>query len=101
MKSLRKKKNNKNSKKMNNYNNDNFNESSKNLKRLSKNRILYINESLYQFNKKANNEFLDELITTKIEFRKSLKDKKILKSFPLSTISSNYLLFYHIEKNLI
>ena len=101
MKSIRKKKNKKINKNRNNYNNEVFNESSRNLIKLPKNRNLYINESLYQFNKLSNNVLLDELITNIIEFRKSFTDKKIIKSFPLSAISSNFLLFHHIEKNLI
>ena len=64
-------------------------------------RNIYINESLYNFNKNSKNELLNELINNLIEFRKLYFDNETNKSLTLSYISSNYLLYHHLEKNLI
>ena len=92
-----------------NFNNNNyiFNDitrlSSKNLEKISKsrNKSQYINESLLDFNKISKNDMLDDLVTNIIEFKKMCCDPVQNKSFSLSNISSNYLLYHHLEKNLI
>ena len=93
----------------NNNNNNNyiFNDmlrlSSKNLENISKsrNKNQYINESLLAFNKMSKNYMLDDLVTNIIEFKKMCCDPAQNKSFSLSNISSNYLLYHQLEKNLI
>ena len=72
-----------------------------NLTYLPKYKNIYINESLYNLNKTSNNDILNELITNIIDFRKSLMNEETQKSFSLLNISSNYMLFHYIEKNLI
>ena len=92
-----------------NFNNNNyiFNEllriSIKNSGNISKsrNKNQYINESLLAFNKISKNDMLDDLITNIIEFKKICCDPGQNKSFSLSNISSNYLLYHQLEKNLI
>lgn len=92
-----------------NFNNNNhiFNDilrlSSKNLENIpkSRNKNQYINESLLAFNKMAKNDMLDDLVTNIIEFKKMCYDPGQNKSFSLSNISSNYLLYHQLEKNLI
>lgn len=67
----------------------------------SRNKNQYINESLLAFNKISKNDMLDELITNIIEFKKMCCNPGQNKSFSLSCISSNYLLYHQLEKNLI
>ena len=100
MKRLRKRKNRKTRKEKHN---DLLNKSSSDLNYLSKYRNLYINESLLKFNENSEDEMLNELITNIIDFRKSIKDDviKAQKFLPFSNISSNFMLFHYIEKNLI
>ena len=87
----------------NDFNNNVINNSSINLiqAKKSKYKEQFINDYLYEFSKKSNYELLKELTSNLIEFRKLCIHQKSNKSIPLSDISSNYLLFHHLEKNLI
>ena len=87
----------------NDYNNNAINNSSMNLiqRKQSKYKEQFINDYLDEFSKKSNNELLKELTSNLIKFRKLCINQKSNKSLPLSDISSNYLLFHHLEKNLI
>ena len=78
-------------------------DSSKDLLNNTKNyKEIYINESLYNFNKNSKNELLNELINNLIEFRKLYFDIETNnKSLTLSYILSNYLFYHNLEKNLI
>lgn len=69
------------------FNNDFSIKSSKDLIQLAQQKNnLYINESLYKFNKNSNNNLLNELIENLIEFRKLCHNKKGKNTFIIKYI---------------